>query len=174
MQTEWGKKHQGLMTANAAKTTKSNSDEKRSHLISGYDRKMYTAVYKLMNSAKTRCRNENSKYFHNYGGRGITFDFESPKQATIYVLNHLGPRPSKNHSIDRINNDAGYKPGNLRWATRRDQANNKREYKRTPTGERIRYLQNHTDYSYESIRTFIKQGMTDEEITSKRKYRTGV
>jgi hypothetical protein len=41
-------------------------------------------------------------------------------------LAHIGKRPSPLHTIDRINNDRGYVPGNVRWATRAEQSNNSR------------------------------------------------
>lgn len=46
-----------------------------------------------------------------------------------YVDTHLGQKPSKAHSIDRADNEKGYAPGNLRWATKAEQAQNRRTTK---------------------------------------------
>jgi hypothetical protein len=85
--------------------------------------------YKLWNCMLTRCENKNVKYYHIYGGRGITVAPEFHDSSTFikYILENLGPRPSDKHSIDRINNDGNYEPGNLRWATAKEQSNNKRQ-----------------------------------------------
>lgn len=133
----------------------------------------YTAteneVLNIMRGAKLRCT-KNHSYYKNYNGRGIQFLFKSAEDAMRWVTDNLGPRPSKQHSIDRIDNDGNYEPGNLRWATRKEQNLNKRAYKVGAMGVRIRRLQMLVDYSYESLRTFIKQGLSDEEIINKRKW----
>lgn len=75
-----------------------------------------------------RCLNPKNKDYPRYGGRGITV-FE-PWQRDFYrFLQDVGPRPSKGHSLDRINNDGNYVPGNVRWATAIDQAINRRTFK---------------------------------------------
>lgn len=79
--------------------------------------------------AKTRCNNPNTKQWHNYGGRGIKFLFSSFEE----FLNELGPRPL-NYSLDRIDNNGNYEIGNVRWASRKDQNNNKGPYKNSSTG----------------------------------------
>lgn len=126
--------------------------------------------------AKQRCTNPNSLGYSNYGGRGITFDFPSPRTCAEWVLDNLGPRPTSRHSLDRIDNNQGYKPGNLRWATYKEQARNKRAYKRTQNGERIRKLKElRPDLTYETLRLWIVQGATDDEILGRKKYaRTGI
>lgn len=121
--------------------------------------------------AKQRCTNPNNAAYCNYGDRGIQFCFPDVRSFTEWVLNNLGSKPTAKHTLDRIDNNAHYEPGNLRWATRDEQARNKRAYKRTEQGERIRALQElRPDLTYETIRTWIKQGLTDDEITQRVKY----
>ena len=62
-----------------------------------------------------------------YEGRGITickewYDF---LVFHAYVMTNLGERPTPDHSLDRIDNDCGYEPGNVRWATPQEQARNR-------------------------------------------------
>lgn len=80
--------------------------------------------YRVWAEMRRRCRNSKRKDFVNYGGRGITIcarweDFHA-------FLSDMGPRPSSTYSLDRINNDGDYEPGNCRWVTRLEQNNNKR------------------------------------------------
>lgn len=121
--------------------------------------------------AKQRCTNANSAQFADYGGRGIEFRFPTVRAFAEWVLWNIGPRPTPAHSLDRIDNERHYEPGNLRWATRSEQARNKRAYKRTNNGGRIRKLYaERPDLTYETLRLWIKQGATDDEILQRRKY----
>lgn len=133
----------------------------------------YTAeeheVLAIMRGAQQRCT-RGLPCYKDYNGRGIKFEFPSPEEAMRWVIDNLGPRPSKEYSIDRIDNNGNYTAGNLRWATRQEQNLNKRAYKVGPVGDRIRRLQSKVDYSYEAIRSFIKQGLSDEEIISRKKW----
>jgi len=120
--------------------------------------------------AKGRCVNKNDNSYHNYGGRGIAFEFTAGLDMAVWVLENLGRRPSEQHSIDRIDNAAGYAPGNIRWADRSEQAGNKRRYVCWKHGSRIARLADaRQDLCYETIRTWIVRGLTDEEIINKRK-----
>jgi ribosomal protein S30 len=82
---------------------------------------IYPVEYMAYHDAKRRCVNP----YHptnkiNYKERGIKFLFSSFEQ----FFNSLGPRPDGT-SLDRIDNDGHYEPGNVRWATPRQQAQNK-------------------------------------------------
>lgn len=131
----------------------------------------YTAVRKIMTGAKTRCTSDRQGgTYDNYKARGIEFRFPSAKDATIWVLENLGPRPA-DRSIDRIDNEGHYEPGNLRWATIEEQMRNRRQFKATAYGERVRRLRSaRPDLHQQTIRDWIKHGYSDEEIMSRGKY----
>jgi len=136
-----------------------------------FGRDVVATVRLRMTSAKGRCHNPNSASYRDYGGRGIKFKFPTPLLAAYWILDNLGPPPSGQHSIDRIDNNRHYEPGNLRWATSEEQARNKRQYKRTQEGEIIRQvLAVRSDLSYETVRIWIKAGMVETEILGRKKY----
>jgi|ERR1035437_1728445 hypothetical protein len=72
---------------------------------------------------RNRCSNPKHKNWHRYGGRGITVcdDWENSYED---FFDHIGPAPSRKHSIERIDTDGNYEPGNVCWATQKEQANN--------------------------------------------------
>lgn len=75
---------------------------------------------------KARCSNPNATRYNSYGGRGIRVCTEWVNDFAAFLA-HIGPRPSARHSLDRINVNGHYEPGNVRWATVLEQARDKRK-----------------------------------------------
>jgi len=85
-----------------------------------------TPTYSSWRSMLQRCGNPHHKFFHNYGGRGVTIcDRWREEHGFENFLADMGERPLI-LTLDRINNDGNYEPNNCRWATRKEQCKNKR------------------------------------------------
>lgn len=78
---------------------------------------------------KSRCYNSKMNNFYRYGGRGIGM-CERWRNSFESFIADMGPKPSKTHTIERIDNDGDYCPDNCRWATWDEQRQNKQNTKR--------------------------------------------
>jgi hypothetical protein len=94
------------------------------HGHAGYQR---SPEYRVWVGLLNRCFNPRNKGYPNYGGRGITVapEWQGPTGFQTFLAD-MGPRPGPEYSIDRIDNDSGYRKGNCRWADAKTQAVNRR------------------------------------------------
>ena len=83
-----------------------------------------TVEYQTWRSMLKRCENPKYHNYRLYGGRGVKVCERWHQFENFFA--DMGPRPSDKHSIDRINNDGNYEPGNCRWATWSEQRLNQR------------------------------------------------
>lgn len=95
-------------------------DWRTTHVLSKH------VLYRVWHSMRQRCFNPNNARYYRYGGRGIGIcarwdSFEN-------FMSDMGPRPTSDHSLDRIDNNGDYEPSNCRWATRSQQQRNKGKY----------------------------------------------
>jgi hypothetical protein len=81
----------------------------------------HTKEHNAYRAMLARCYNPNHNRYHRYGERGITVCDEW-KESFLEFFNCVGPAPTKKHSLQRIDNDGNYEPGNVRWASRVTQA----------------------------------------------------
>lgn len=119
-------------TASCGCYAKEKAIETAKRYIAGKNKshgKAGTPIYKEWSEMKRRCLNPKDNSFKNYGDRGITVcerwrnSFEAFYED-VSKLPHFG---EKGYSLDRINNNGNYEPNNVRWATAKQQANNRRK-----------------------------------------------
>jgi hypothetical protein len=117
--------------------------------------------------------------FENYGARGITMSEEWVKDFTKF-LDDVGPKPKsdrhRQYSLDRIDNNKGYEPGNVRWANAIEQARNKRNNKFFTVCCQTKCLKDWADdygMSYKLAHERLGYGWTVEKSLSPIKHAAG-
>lgn len=108
----------------------------------------HSLEYSSYRAAKERCENPRHKHYKRYGGNGVRFEFASFEE----FYNELGPKPTKRHSVDRIDTLGNYSVGNVRWATSKEQSLNKRGNKYITIGRITRTLSQWAESQFGDIR----------------------
>ena len=95
----------------------------------------YSSEYTSWAGMFQRCTNPKNQDYADYGGRGIQV-WKAWKDFRNF-LKDVGPKPSPKLSLDRINNEGNYEPGNVRWATQAQQVRNSRKRRRKSSSNLI-------------------------------------
>lgn len=124
--------------------------------------KARTPEYLAWRNMHARCNETSGRVFDSYGARGIKVCARWNDYPTFFA--DVGLRPSPTHSLDRIDNDRGYEPGNVRWATKKEQGQNRRTTKlEEHEPEQIRWLAS-LGYFHHDIAGFF--GVARAHVTS--------
>ncbi len=129
---------------------------------------LYTAWHHIFD----RCYKATDKVFKWYGARGIQVCARWHKgnpNGFLNFINDVGARPSRKHSIDRINNDGHYMPSNIRWATSVEQRNNQRRYRGEDHASSVL-----TEIEVRKIKLLVTQGLTTKQILQREGYKVSV
>jgi len=123
----------------------------------GHERQIPLWLWQRFAAARQRCTNPKDPAWKRYGGRGIEFRFDSVTAAGIYMIDSLG-LPDRSLEVDRENNMGHYEPGNLRWATGRQNRRNTRRCKHP--------VWNPTEWPFSQNATWrrLAAGMTRAEV----------
>jgi hypothetical protein len=116
--------YRGLVLSCGCHRRRINSLVHRTHGHAGNAHKSRTTEYRIWSLMIQRCENRKNPAYDRYGGRGIMVCERWHRFEDFYA--DMGPRIPK-HSIDRVNNDGNYEPGNCRWATALQQRHNRRD-----------------------------------------------
>lgn len=128
-----------------------------------------TPEYATWCRMKARCLNQNTPKWERYGGRGVIVCAEWIHSFANFLAD-MGPRPSVRHSLDRIDNNGNYEPSNCRWATAKQQADNRsitRWIEHQGVRDTLTGWSSRIGIRASSLHTKLKNGETMQSITSK-------
>ena len=118
-----------------------------------------TKTWKAWSAMKDRCTQKNSKHYKHYGGRGIKV-CERWKNSFENFLEDLGEKPD-GFTLDRINSDGDYSPENCRWASLKEQQNNKRNNRILEFNNQRKTMSEWADFvgiKYNTLRSRLERG----------------
>jgi hypothetical protein len=161
------KKSCGCLHADSAKIS---GIKQRTHGYTTTDKKWTASEYGVWMSMKARCGNPKASSYKRYGARGIAVCERWMKFENF--IQDMGPRPTNKHSLDRIDTDKGYEPGNCRWADQMQQAQTRTNVRKIHAfGETMTAAMwgRRTGITAMTIRNRIDAGWTPEDAVTKPK-----
>lgn len=100
-----------------------------------------SSEYRAWDAMISRCTRPSTKQWKDYGGRGIRVcEAWVGRGGFLRFLDHIGPKPSPQHTLGRINNDGNYEPSNVRWETRLEQMANWRRNRMVTIGSETKHV----------------------------------
>ena len=124
-----------------------------------------TKEYRAWASMKNRCSNQKHKDYKNYGGRGLRVCDKWVNSFESFIKD-MGMRPPGRYTIERIDNNKGYSPGNCKWATFKEQLNNTRRNKLISLEGKTKTLSawcKDLELNYNTIRSRLRMGWSPEK-----------
>ena len=134
--------------------------------------KCKSLTYKSWRCMKSRCEDVTHVAYHRYGGRGITVCAEWSTSFTTF-LEDMGERPSKDYTIERLDNDKGYTPTNCKWIPRKEQYKTKTQVQSRKVLELYGVKLNMSEWAkvlevpYSKLVVRKAAGWTDEDTLTK-------
>lgn len=125
-------------------------------------------IYRRVQKQWRRCNDPKTICFERYGGRGIEFKFPSVYEGTCWIVANLGVPTNRKLTLDRIDNDGHYAPGNLQWADVSQQMKNRAKYVR-PASRYQRFVTEYPDVGYERryLDSLFRHGLTAKQIADR-------
>lgn len=139
---------------------------KHGHSIRG----QWSPEYSTWTSMRTRCEKKSYHLYKYYGARGIKICKRWAEFQNFY--DDMGPKPTPEHSLDRIDNSKGYEPSNCKWATKKEQSRNTRSNKLIEYNGETKCVAEWAEeakVSEHAFRNRISRGWTIEDALTKRK-----
>ena len=128
------------------------------------DGRKKTRLYRIYHNMKTRCYNSKSAAYDRYGARGITVCDEWKDDFQAFYDWSMSHGYADNLTIDRIENDGNYEPGNCRWVTMKEQSNNRNRNHVVRIGDDVKTLQEWCDeynITYQTVQDRLKRGWNE-------------
>lgn len=130
-----------------------------------------TNIYRVWIRMNSRCNNTNDKAYHYYGGRGIKV-CSRWSDFTLW-MEDMGERPTDKHTLERIDVNGNYEPSNCRWATMKEQGNNRRNNVKIEFNGKVRTKMQWAEQlgiSHTSLSKRLKKWPLERALTEKSHY----